>query len=160
MQQPTRHLRAVVCCVLFLIGTLAVIAFANKHALMVAHHRSRFEATQSEQLRLRPSAFGTRAEYDARVLTLQHELFHHQSRLLELHAIREIDVELSNIQWSTSERSRLLAKIDAGYCPPHLTWHAIVGSSPMEISVWCDPEHVDEWEAFLASENQRAGDAP
>jgi hypothetical protein len=106
------------------------------------------------------SAFNSRAEYDAHLFTIDQELYYHQSRLVELGAVRSLEFELTNINWHDSARIALIAKVDAGQCPPELTWHSIVGSSPMSVTVWCEPEHIGDWESFLSAENERAGVVP
>ena len=114
MSQTSIHLRDAVLGSLVLLALLAGIAFLNQDGLLVAHHRSRFAETQSEQAGLNVSDFTTKAEYDARSLELQHQLFHHQSRLLELNAIRQLDSVIPNIKWDDPACRALIARLDVG----------------------------------------------
>jgi hypothetical protein len=80
---------------------------------------------------------------------------YHRGQLVALGRIIKRQYELQNVLTGTAECDHLITEMLVGRCPTHIDLTAPDRSlsKPMEIIVWCDPEHETAWDEFVARHN-------
>jgi len=89
---------------------------------------------------------------------------HHLSQLISMGEVSRIDFKFANITniMDSPERVALILKLTTGKCPASLYWESPCPNdvTPLELTVWCDWEDTDVWNAFLDTEEHAATTMP
>jgi hypothetical protein len=128
-----RLAKRVILLVLLVIGIGSVLALvANQTTLAIAFHEWQMER-----------AYRRDEGYD------QYE--YHRDRLVGLGAIHRMDYRFGSLRNGTPERRMMFRKMLSRQCPAHIDFVSEVMKHPelVELTIWCRPDDVPEWHAFL-----------